>query len=86
MEHPYIIALNALAIEAIGANIEEVLFGKELIEIDQQSGQIRLVRAPFAQGRSMDEDGLWFGRLGVRNRQVSAVLLVDALWPLLTEA
>src|SRR5712692_35080 len=86
LEHPYIIALNALAIEAIGANIEEVLFGKELIEIDQQSGQIRLVRAPFAQGRSMDEDGLWFGRLGVRNRQVSAVLLVDELWPLLTEA
>jgi len=83
LEHPYIIALNALAMKAIGANMEEVFFGKELVELDPQSGQIRLIRAPFAQGRSMDEDGLWFGRrLGVRNQQVSAVLLVDALWPL----
>ena len=82
LEYPYIIALNALAMKAMCADMEEVLFGKELIELDRQTGQIRLVRAPFAQGRSMDEDGFWFGRLGVRNRQVSAVLLVDALWPL----
>jgi len=82
LEHPYIIALNALAMKAIWANIEEVFFGKELAELDLQSGQIRLTRAPFAQGRSKDEDGLWFGRSGVRNRQVSAVLVVDALWPL----
>jgi hypothetical protein len=82
LEHPYIIALNALAMKAIWANMEEVFLGKELVEIDRKSGKDRLVRAPFAQGRSMDEDGLWFGRLGVRNRQVSAVLIVDALWPL----
>ena len=82
LEYPYIIALNALAMKAVWANMEEVLFGKELVELDPQSGQIRLVRAPYAQGRSRDEDGFWFGRLGVRNQQVSAVLLVDALWPL----
>ncbi len=82
LEYPYIIALNALAMKAMYVDMEEVLFGKELVELDRQTGQIRLVRAPFAQGRSRNEDGFWFGRLGVRNRQVSAVLLVDALWPL----
>ena len=68
--------------KAMCADMEEVFFGKELVELDRQTGQVRLIRAPFAQGRSKDEDGLWFGRSGVRNRQVSAVLLVDALWPL----
>ncbi len=80
--YPYVIALNALAMKAMCADMEEVFFGKELVELDRQTGQVRLIRAPFAQGRSKDEDGLWFGRSGVRNRQVSAVLLVDALWPL----
>jgi len=82
LEHPYIIALNTLAMKAIRADMEEVLLGKELVQLDPQSGQIRLARSPFVPGRSMDEDGLWFGRLGMRNRQVSAVLVVDALWPL----
>lgn len=82
LEYPYIIALNALAMKAMYADMEEVLFGKELVELDRQTGQIRLVRAPFVRGRSMDDDGFWFGRLGAKNRQVSAVLLVDALWPL----
>src|SRR5258708_13577819 len=68
--------------KAIRADMEEVLLGKELVQLDPQSGQIRLARSPFVPGRSMDEDGLWFGRLGMRNRQVSAVLVVDALWPL----
>lgn len=82
LEYPYIIAVNALAIKAMHADMEEVLFGKELVQLDRQTGQIRLIRAPFTQGRSMDDDGLCFGRSGVRNRQVSAVLLVDGLWPL----
>jgi hypothetical protein len=80
--HPYVIALNVLAMKAIGVDMEEVLFGKVLVELDRQSGQIRLTRAPFVAGRSKDEDGFLFGRSGVRNQHVSAVLLVDALWPL----
>jgi hypothetical protein len=65
--------------KAMCPDMEEVVFGKELVELDRQTGQIRRVRAPFAQGRSRDEDEFWFGRLGVRNRQISAVLLVDAV-------
>jgi hypothetical protein len=83
---PYIIAVDILAASAIHRDkrfILEVFLGKEILLIDPQTGESRgVTRSPLIQGRSADEDGLWFGRPArPRNKQVSAVLLVDELMP-----
>jgi hypothetical protein len=85
-DFPYIIAVDILAANAIHRDkrfILEALLGKEVLLIDPQTGESKgVTRAPLVQGRSADEDGIWFGRrAGPKNQQVSAVLLIDELMP-----
>ena len=82
---PYIIAVDVLALDAVGRDdqfIAEALLGKEIFLVDPASGQIRTqMRAPALAGRPYNENGLWLGRTGPRNRQVSGVLIADELMP-----
>lgn len=78
---PYVIAVDALAIDSFGRDVGEVLFGKEVVLIDTQTEKVTLTRSPLLPNRHRSENGLWFARSGPRNRQVSAVLLVDELMP-----
>ena len=72
---------NPLAIDSLGCDIGEVLFGKEVALFDTQSEEVTLTRSPLLPNRPRIENGLWFARRGPRNQQVSAVLLVDELMP-----
>lgn len=81
LEVPYVIAVDILAIDSFGSNAGEVFFGKEIALIDTRSEKVTLTRSPLLPNRPRSENGLWFGRRGPRNQQVSAVLLVDELMP-----
>ena len=81
LRFPYVIAVDVLAIDSFGSGVGEVLFGKEVLLIDTQSEKATLTRSPLLPNRHRSENGLWFARRGPRNRQVSAVLLVDELMP-----
>lgn len=81
LQLPYIIAVDVLAIDSLGTDIDEVLFGKEIALFDTHTEQITLTRSPLLPDRPRSENGLWFGRRGARNQQISAVLLVNELMP-----
>jgi hypothetical protein len=78
---PYVIAVDVLAIDSLGCDIEEVLFGKEVFLFDKQSEEMTATRSPQLPDRPSEENGLWVGRGGSRNEHVSAILLVDELMP-----
>ena len=80
-ELPYVIAIDALAINSLDCDVEEVLFGQEVALFDKQSGEITITRSPLLPDRPTQENGFWFARRGPRNRHVSALLLVDELMP-----
>jgi hypothetical protein len=80
-ELPYIIAIDVLAINSFGSDVEEILFGQEVALFDKQSGEIAMTRSPLLPDRPSQENGFWLARRGPRNRHVSAVLLVDELMP-----
>jgi hypothetical protein len=79
LQLPYVIAVDVLAIDSLGSAAGEVLFGKEVILFNTQSEEITLTRSPFLPNRPRSENGLWTARRRPRNRQISAVLLVDEL-------
>jgi hypothetical protein len=81
LQLPYIIAVDVLALDSLGTDIGETLFGKEVALWDTHTDEITLTRAPLLPDRSRSENGLWFARRGPRNQQVSAVLLVHELLP-----
>jgi hypothetical protein len=81
LELPYVIAVDVLAIDSIGTDVGEILFGKEIALIDTQSGTATITRSPLLYNRPHSENGLWFGRGGPKNQQISAVLLVNELMP-----
>ncbi len=81
LELPYVIAVDVLAIDSIGTDIGEILFGKEVALIDTQSDTATITRSPLLPDRPRSENGLWFGRNGPKNQQVSAVFLVNELMP-----
>jgi hypothetical protein len=81
LQYPYVIAVDILAIDSLGCDIGEVLFGKEVILLDRESKEAKLTRSPFLPDRPSQENGLWVSRSGPRNQRVSAVLLVDELMP-----
>lgn len=78
---PYIIAVDVLALDSLGTNIGETLFGKEVALWDTLTDEITLTRAPLLPDRPRIENGLWFARRGPRNQQISAVLLANELMP-----
>jgi len=80
-ELPYVIAVDVLATDSFGTDIGEILFGKEVILFDRQSEDFSLTRSPLLPDRPSEENGFWRARKRARNRQVSAVLLVDELMP-----
>ena len=82
LEYPYIIAVNILALDSLGCDLEEVLFGKEVALFNKQSDEVTITRSPLLPDRPYDENGLWLARRRWRNEHVSAVLLVNGLWPL----
>jgi hypothetical protein len=81
LQLPYVIAVDILAIDSLGCDIGEVLFGKEIGLFDTDNEEVTLTRSPLLPNRPRSENGLWFARRGPRNQQVSAVLLVDELMP-----
>lgn len=78
---PYVIAVDVLATDSLGCDINEVFFGKENFFLDKQSREITMIRSPQLPDRDSNENGLWIGRKGPRMEHVSAVLLVDELMP-----
>lgn len=78
---PYVIAVNVLAIDSLGCDVDEVFFGQEVALIERQTREITMTRSPLLSDRPFRENGFWLARSGPRNRQVSAVLLVDELLP-----
>jgi hypothetical protein len=82
---PYVIAVNVLAADSLGSDMGDVLFGKSIVVVDTQSGKSSWTRSPLVSGRPAGENGLWLGRSDpgpqARNRQVSAVLLINGLMP-----
>ncbi len=74
-------SVDVLAIDSLGCDIEEVLFGKEVFLFDKQSEEMTMTRSPQLPDRPSEENGLWVGRKGSRNEHVSAVLLVNELMP-----
>lgn len=78
-QHPFIIAVDVLAIDSIGCDIAELFWGKEIALYNTQTDQITWTRAPLLPDRPSEENGFWLGRSGARNKHVSAVLLVDQL-------
>ncbi len=81
LQLPYVIAVDVLAIDSFGSDVGEVLFGKEVILLDTQSERVTLTRSPLLPNRHRSENGLWLARRRLRNRKVSAVLLVNELMP-----
>ncbi len=83
LECPYVIAVNILAQDAWGSDLDEVFFGKEVALFNKQSEEVTITRSPFLFDRPYDENGFWLARGGKwRNTHVSAVLLVNDLGPL----
>jgi len=80
-ELPYVIAINVLAINSLGCDIEEILFGQEVALLDRQLGEVTMTRSPLLRDRPSEENGFWLARRGPRNQRVSALLLVDELMP-----
>jgi hypothetical protein len=78
---PYVIAVDVLAIDSLGCDLDEVFFGQEVALMERQSGEITMTHSPLLSDRPFGENGFWLARSGPRNRQVSAVLLVDELLP-----
>jgi hypothetical protein len=82
LQLPYIIAVDVLALDSMGRDLNEVFFGQDLMLIDPDSGAMTQTRSTFHPGRPSRENGFWIGQGGrLRNQQVSAVLLVDELMP-----
>lgn len=84
LEYPFIIAVNILAQDSLGCNLDELLFGKEVYLFDRQSGEGAMTRSTHLLNRPFSENGFWRARRRWREdrEHVSAVLLVDDLWPL----
>lgn len=78
---PYIIAVDVLAIDSLGTDIGEILFGREIALFNTLTEEITLARSPLLPNRPYSEKGLWFSQEGPRNQQASAVLLVNELMP-----
>jgi len=82
LQLPYIIAVDILALNSIGRDLNEVFFGQDIVLIDPESGATMQTRSPFHPKRPSREDGFWIGQgRRLRNKQVSAVLLIDELMP-----
>jgi len=82
LRFPYIIAVDVLALDSMGCDLNEVFFGQDLILIDPNSDVMTQTRSPFHPGRPSRENGFWVGQgERLRNQQVSAVLLVNELMP-----
>ncbi len=79
LQLPYVIAVDVLALDSFGSAAGEVLFGKGVILFNTQSEEITLTGSPLLPNRPRSENGLWTARRRPRNRQISAVLLVDEL-------
>ena len=56
-ELPYVIAIDALAINSLDCDIEEILFGQEVALFDKQSEEITMTRSPLLPDRSPQENG-----------------------------
>ena len=81
LQLPYVIAVDVLARDSFASDVGDILFGKQVVLIDTQKERSTLTRSPLLPNRHRNENGLWLARRGPRNRQVSAVLLVDELMP-----
>ncbi|HZU01045.1 MAG TPA: hypothetical protein VFA10_15355 [Ktedonobacteraceae bacterium] len=82
IEYPYVIAVNILALDSLGCDLDEVFFGKEVYQFNRESGKGMTTRSPLLPHRPHSENGFWLARGRWRNEHVSAVLLVHGLWPL----
>lgn len=82
LEYPYVIAVNILALDSLGCDLDEVFFGKEVYQFNKESGEETTTRSPLLPNRPYRENGFWLARGRWRNEHVSAVLLVNGLWPL----
>ena len=69
-ELPYVIALDVLAINSLGCDIEEILFGQEVALFDKQLEEITMTRSPLLPDRPTQENGFWYTRRGPRNQHV----------------
>ncbi len=78
---PFVIAVDVLALNAIGCDLEEVFFGQDVVLVNLESDEAFSTRSPLLPNRPYDENGFWLARRGPRNQQVSAVLLIDELIP-----
>ncbi|MFL5696472.1 MAG: hypothetical protein ACJ797_05135 [Ktedonobacteraceae bacterium] len=83
LEYPFIIAVNILAQDSLGCDLDELFFGKEVYLFDTLSGEGTITRST-SLNRPYSENGFWRVRRRWREdrEHVSAVLLVDNLWPL----
>lgn len=70
-----------VAMDAIGCDIREVLFGQEVFLIDRRTEKMLATRSPLLPDRPSEENGFWFARRGPRNQQVSAALLAKGVVP-----
>ena len=78
---PFVIAVNVLALNAIGYDHDEIFFGQDVVLVNLESDEAFSTRSPLLPNRPYDENGFWLARRGPRNQQVSAVLLIDGLMP-----
>lgn len=82
---PYVIAVDILGDDAMAGmadSIADDLFGREVLLVDRDTGNVVDIRcSPELPRRSDRENGLWLGRSGPRNRHVSAILLVNEVVP-----
>lgn len=82
LEYPYVIAVNILALDSLGCDLDEVFFGKEVVLFNKKTEKVTITRSPLLLDRPYGENGFWLARRRWRNTHVSAVLLVNGLWPL----
>jgi hypothetical protein len=81
LEHPYVIALDVVALKAMMASVEQLLLGTSFGERGRHAQATTEPESPLGRPRTTAEEGLWFGRSGGRNQHVSAALLVKELLP-----
>ena len=74
LDHPYVVAVNALALFARDDAAIDALFGSPCVIVEQTVGG-------FSQRADRNPDGIWRGPAGARRKGLSAVLSTEQVDP-----
>jgi hypothetical protein len=75
LDHPYVVAVNALGVWARESNAEDALFGSPCLVVR------RMEDGTITREEDRNTDGVWWGPAGGRRKRLSAVLSTEQIDP-----